>query len=269
MRFSWNRWLEPSNGPCPVCGKRSAGGKTAACPVRHPEAASVLRQLCTACAETIPWIRKPVCRVCGRSIACPDCPRRAERALSFSRGAVRYDAAMKDWLAMYKYRGSEKLEAVMAAMAAFGYERILTELRTGTDAASFVAVTAVPLAAERLAERGFNQAERMARTLAGWYSLPYRPLLKRNRHTEKQSLKSRRGRLEDMRGNFSPNPAAFSMLTSSQPDETCRILLVDDVYTTGSTLQECARSIRLAVASQPANAQDRRVEVYGLAWARS
>lgn len=269
MRFSISRWLEPRQGKCPICGRRSAADEAAVQPVRQPEAASVLRRLCPACASSIPWIRKPACRVCGRPIACPDCPRRTDRRLTFSRAAVRYDPRMKELLALYKYRGSERLEEVMAAMLSFGYERILPELGLAPGASSaFQAVTAVPLADERLEERGFNQAERIAAMLAGWYGLSYRPLLRRNRHTEKQSLKTRRSRMRDMRGNFSPTLELDELKRRIAPDQPVRILLVDDVYTTGSTLEECARVLRTMAGGVP-DSRDSRVEVYGLVWARS
>jgi ComF family protein len=166
-----------------------------------------------------------------------------------SRCAVRYTDTMRDWLALYKYRGSERLEIVLAAMLAFAYERLCR-----VSGASFPTITAVPLAQERLRERGFNQAERLAMRLADWYRISYSPLLRRLRHTEKQSLKSRRSRVVDMRATFAPQ---------LRPEWTGPVLLVDDIYTTGSTLNECARVLRQAAptADPPS--------VYGLLWARS
>lgn len=163
---------------------------------------------------------------------------------------------MKEWLARYKYRGHEGLAPVMAAMLAFAYERLVDTMAPVTGRAPlFHAVASVPLSDERERERGFNQAERMARHLSGWYGIPYRPLLRRVRHTEKQSLKSRRSRVTDMRGIFaratSDFPAPFP--------ESSNLLLVDDVYTTGSTMNECARVL---ADGEP------DVRVYGLAWAR-
>jgi predicted amidophosphoribosyltransferase len=108
-------------------------------------------------------------------------------------------------------------------------------------------------------DRGFNQAERLARRLAEWYGLGYETLLVRLRHTEKQSLKTRRSRVVDMRGNF----AAESSGLFSARLASAGILLIDDIYTTGSTLDECARVLREAFH------MERRPEVYGLLWARS
>jgi ComF family protein len=156
---------------------------------------------------------------------------------------------MKEWLALYKYSGNEGLEGVLAAILAFAYERLRDVSRCRFDA-----ITSVPLAPERLRDRGYNQAERLAVRLAEWYGLNYRPLLLRLRHTEKQSLKTRRSRVTDMRGNF-------SVVADESFSE--KIILVDDIYTTGSTLDECARVLTRDVQSGLPR------EVYGVLWARS
>jgi ComF family protein len=110
---------------------------------------------------------------------------------------------------------------------------------------------AVPLHADRLAERGFNQAEALARAVARGLRLPLisGPLV-RVRATEQQATQAdSRARAENMRGAFAwqgaPPPA--------------RLVLVDDVYTTGATMGACAEALRHAGAAS----------VCGLALARS
>ncbi|WP_052476041.1 ComF family protein [Cohnella kolymensis] len=174
---------------------------------------------------------------------------------------MRYDSLMKDWLALYKYRGHEKLEPVLAAMLAFAYERLNDELGSRNTYPFFHTITSVPLAPERLQERGFNQAERLAVQLSQWYGIRCRPLLARLRHTEKQSLKTRQSRVNDMMGNFAATSAVDS--TDNLPNSVHRIILIDDVYTTGSTINECARVLK------ESSAPDSPAEIYGLLWARS
>ncbi|XID91018.1 ComF family protein [Paenibacillaceae bacterium WGS1546] len=247
---SFSTWFAPSKRCCPICA-RDAGkdASAAAVPLRNPAPRRIIASLCGMCRDAIPWIVHPACRICGRAERCEDCVRRQRRSTVFSRCAVRYDDEMKEWLALYKYRGHEGLETVMAAMLAFAYEQLRDAART-----DFQAIASVPLAPERLRDRGFNQAERLALRLADWYRIPYRPMLVRLRHTEKQSLKSRRGRVVDMRGSFAADPKALF---------SGNILLIDDVYTTGSTLEECARALRQA------EAPNAPLRVYGLLWARS
>jgi len=97
-------------------------------------------------------------------------------------------------------------------------------------------LTAVPLHSRRQQDRGFNQAEEIAIELARLLKLPYRPLLSRFRATSPQAKLKRQDRLEHLKDSFKPNPEA----TKIPP----RILLIDDVTTTGTTLNECAQILR-------------------------
>lgn len=270
MTFSLSRWFRPIKPSCPLCGQAVySTRRSRPVPVRNPEARALFDWLCADCSESIPWITTPVCRICGRPEHCPDCPRRPERHFRFARCAVRYDDAMKNLLALYKYRGSERLEPIMAAMLACAFESIAGELVMDShinDRPVFHAVTSVPLAQERLIDRGFNQAERMAETLAAWYNLPYHPLLLRVRHTEKQSLKNRQSRLADMKGNFAAIDRIENLIGKPKGNHATRILLVDDIYTTGSTVNECAFALRSALS---ANSTQTSLEIYGALWARS
>jgi competence protein ComFC len=252
---SLSSWFSQTAKACPVCGRNAThASDPTIIPIRHPVPRKIISSLCAPCRISIPWITHPICRICGRAERCEDCVRRQQRHYSISRCAVRYDNQMRDWLALYKYRGNEKLESVLAAMLAFAYERLC---EYSSEPAIFNSITSVPLAPERLLDRGFNQAERLSLQLSQWYGLTYEPMLLRLRHTEKQSLKSRRSRVTDMRGNFSAvSTELFSRSVS-------KIILVDDIYTTGSTLDECARVLRQA------SGPEAPPEIYGLLWARS
>ncbi len=91
----------------------------------------------------------------------------------------------------------------------------------------------VPLHKKRLAERGFNQAELIANILGKQIHKPVKNVLQRIRHTTHQSKLSRKKRLQNVIGAFDIDfiPPA-------------RVLLVDDVYTTGSTMGECAKELK-------------------------
>jgi competence protein ComFC len=254
----WSRWMQPKSSVCPVCGSqvsKASANEASYIPVRHPAPRAILATLCVGCREAIPWIAVSVCRICGRPETCEDCQRQDIRYYEACRSAVKYNAAMKELLALYKYRGSEGLEPVMAAMLAFSYEQLQRELVQQGKGTFQPLVTAVPLARERLEERGFNQAERMAMRIAKWYGLAYAPLLIRQFHTEKQSLKNRRSRTTDMRGIFA--------LSSADTSVRSAVLLVDDIYTTGSTVNECARILKMGSSSHASS------RVYGVLWARS
>lgn len=254
-------WLAPSGGICPVCGGEKREASAEPVPVRHPAPRQVLRELCGGCLRQIPWIVRTECPVCGRPERCGDCLRRRGRHFKRCRGAVRYDEEMKEWLSLYKYRGLEKLEPIMSAMLASAVEPLLQ-----SNGGPFDAVTSVPLAEGRLEDRGFNQAERMAAGIARWYRMPYTRMLRRVRNTGKQSFMGRQERMENMRGNFEAlHPDGEGAAWPPIREETfstapLRILLVDDIYTTGSTVNECAYALRKRWP---------QCEVYGALWARS
>lgn len=98
-------------------------------------------------------------------------------------------------------------------------------------------IVPVPLHVKRLRWRGFNQAELLAKSLAAYTHWPYAPgLLKRTRHTTPQMSLRRSARLTNLQGAFAANE---SLVPSRQP-----LLLVDDVWTTGSTLKECTKVLK-------------------------
>jgi predicted amidophosphoribosyltransferase len=124
--------------------------------------------------------------------------------------------------------------------------------------ARFDCIAYVPLSGQRLEERGFNQAQKLAEKIGDKYHIPVIPLLRRIRHTDKQSLKARRQRLEDLRDAFIVNDQPLRLLAPILSTRNPRILLIDDVYTTGSSLNECSRTICRTIPA----------EIYGLTWAR-
>lgn len=102
-------------------------------------------------------------------------------------------------------------------------------------------VVPVPLHRKRLAYRGFNQAEVLGEYVANLHKLKLGNLLKRVRHTDQQARLRRSSRLENMKGAFE---------LCEQLDSCSIFLLVDDVATTGATLNECAKTLRKAGAKK-------------------
>ena len=102
-------------------------------------------------------------------------------------------------------------------------------------------VTAVPLHSRRQAKRGFNQAEEIAQELALLLHVPYQPLLDRQRPTLSQASQAHRHqRLTQLHDCFAMNSKAPLPAHA----ENVSVLLIDDVVTTGSTLNECAQVLK-------------------------
>lgn len=211
--------------------------------------------LCRRCAMLIPWIDRPLCHHCGRAVQCGDCERSFSTELVLNRGAVRYTEDMKQWLSAYKYKRDERLQHLFAAMMVRTYKRYMQDY-TSTGAIDWI--TAVPVSLSRLEERGYNQAEQLAACIARQLGISSSMLLKRQKATGKQSAKSRSERFLSLRGAFAAEEDGMRGLLTKRTRKPINILIVDDVYTTGSTLHHCAQIIR-----DYADAN-----VYGLTWAR-
>lgn len=241
--------------------------------------------ICQRCASGIPWIDKPRCLYCGRAFGCPDCLRMEvrDRAFILNRSAVQYSDMMREWLAQYKYRGHERYAQLLIRMmshALVQMEREISALNSGDGQPVNKMrwkpdmITFVPVSTTRLMERGFNQAQVMAEGLGQLHHLTVAPLLVRSAHTGKQSFKTRQERIESMRNAFAWNDGlAFQDLaglnmginTSQRLERVIRILLVDDIYTTGSTINACAEVLQQAFIQQFSV----HAEIYSLTWARS
>lgn len=245
LLHSMARLIAPPANLCSSCGQ-----------TRQYAGWNPLR-VCDACFQAIPWIREVECPVCGRGETCPDCQRLGPRALVMNRSAVRYDDAMRELLAAYKYRGNERLRVLLGRMLVHGYR--LYMLDPAIKKRGFDYITFVPVSQERLAERGFNQAEQMAVMLGGQVGLPVVSLLTRQRHTGKQSKMSREERMANMRGAFAVIPGRAAKLQRMARGRRLRILIVDDVYTTGSTLTQCAEALCEGLP---------QARIYGLCFAR-
>ncbi|MFF2092607.1 ComF family protein [Paenibacillus sp. NPDC058174] len=262
---------------------------------------SFIRSVCHNCLNDIPWLLRPKCRICGRGIICGDCARRTNAYFVANRSAVHYTSEMREWLAQYKYRGNEQLEPLLAEMMVPAYHAVtkLAAARialqhpslhnspksstASMDEFRWDAVTYVPVSSERAEERGFNQAERFAERIARQFQIPLVNLLYRDRHSEKQSFQSRSERMRNTQRLFRALPEGLAHLSQLAAEPSAgertaslqsgnisearqrrrnrQILLIDDIYTTGSTIQSCSESIHRN-APFP-------LDIYALTWARS
>ena len=107
-------------------------------------------------------------------------------------------------------------------------------------------VVPVPLWPKRERERGFNQAEVIGRLVAGCWSLDMKNLLSRVRDTGRQVERTRKERLEAVNNAFRINEKLPYFAKATQGSQNLRILLVDDVWTTGATMNECAKVLKRA-----------------------
>jgi ComF family protein len=200
--------------------------------------------ICEECLSSFKRVPNIVCEVCGRPLTemtqkegepllCPACQDRTyafERARSFAL----YEEAVVRAILLLKFEQIEPLGAWFSERLA---ELVSAE---GATLAADVVVP-VPLHRERERERGYNQAALISKPLAKRLRLPHKAvLLMRTRARPDKQVLSLEERWESVRGAFATRPG-------SQVDNL-RVLLVDDVLTTGATLDACARALREAGA---------------------
>ncbi|WP_128896370.1 ComF family protein [Longirhabdus pacifica] len=216
-------------------------------------------KLCAKCVHDIPWIKHLQCMHCGRAAHCPDCKRNEIKYIHANRSAVSYTPVMKQWLALYKFRGQEMLLPLFVDMMIIGMETHYHPLLAQRKAN--IIVSFVPTSRERNIERGFNQAQQLAEGVALYYDLDCMQLVDRIQHTEKQSRQNREQRKIALRDAFHFNPASTHVVSQwRQRRVPMIVLLIDDVYTTGSTLNACAKCIVQALPD---------AVVYSLCWSRA
>jgi ComF family protein len=211
---------------CASCGENTAAGV----------------HLCESCAGKVRPIKPPFCHRCsepfdgaiGSTFTCANC---GDRELHFdcavapflSRGIVR------EFIHRFKYDRERFLRLPLADWLATGLddERVTAQ--------PFDVIVPVPLHSTRMRERGFNQAAELGRLLSARCGVPMNQVLQRTRYTQTQTRLDRQERMENLRNAF--------RVRHTPAVQNRHVMLVDDVFTTGSTVEECARILRRAGAA--------------------
>ena len=185
------------------------------------------------------------CPVCGKEGGfCESCRTQLRELRTGEGGAFYYDGIVKSMIHELKFRDRAYLAEIMG------------ELMAGELSAEGDVVTAVPLHPKRRRQRGYNQSRRIAKTYAACKGLPYEDLLVRVRNTPPQSMITKReDRQNNIRGAFQPK--------AGKTIAGRKILLVDDVITTGATIGECRGELMKAGAAAVTTISFARGRGYG------
>lgn len=204
-----------------------------------------LQTFCTSCREKIRFITGSHCPICGIAFfdsPAPDhfCGNCLEKKPSFglARAVACYETLILDAIHQFKYgRDISTGSALAVFMAEFDFPDF-----NFTD---YSIIIPVPLHIERLRERGFNQALILAKAIGKKYSIPVNfSLLKRTKSTLTQTGLDKSQREKNIRGAFT--------VTDNAQAKGKSIILIDDVYTTGATLNQCAKTLIKAGAGKVA-----------------
>lgn len=190
--------------------------------------------LCASCLEKLLPLREPLCRICGREMPrgtragnlCGSC---LQTAPSFTRcrSLFRYNETLRGIILKFKFQ--RRLEVLKTILA-------LARERVPEGFAECDLIVPVPLHKKRLQKRGYNQSLLLAQ---GFFEHDNGKivvkLLERTKNTPPQSTLDRRKRVENLQ----------NMFCVRQPELLLnkRVCLVDDIYTTGATLEECSKTL--------------------------
>lgn len=213
-------------------------------PVKCPLCGAVLGReeqgVCEHCLSCIPEVTEPCCKHCGKPIMgieeeyCMDCCSR--------------DSVLEQGTALWVYT-----DTMRKAMADFKYQGCLTDgdfygqeiVRLRGEVLQYwnpECIIPVPLHWRRRWFRGFNQAAYVASVVGEEMGIPvFEDALVRTRNTSPQKGLNDKQRKENLKGVFAVNPIWLEGITAYQ-----KVLLIDDIYTTGATLEACGLALRNA-----------------------
>jgi len=210
---------------CTICG-RSVGAGEYLCDQCEAKTVRIVAPFCQKCSE-------PFEGAITSAFTCANC---AHRTIYFDAAVAAYRGRgiVRQVIHEFKYGRQIHLRHLVARWlhAALDDERLCGR--------RFDVIVPVPLHPARQRERGFNQASLLAELLSAQTSIPAKPVLERIRYTTTQTALDRSERMENLHNAF--------RLRKNADVRGLRVLLVDDVLTTGSTLNECARILKRASA---------------------
>lgn len=208
---------------CPVCGDLRIPWESSTCP---------------ECAGKLHRISGPTCFKCGREISgqeqeyCASCE---EKPPSVDRNFAvwRYDRRMKKSIAAFKYGGRREYSSFYVRHMAQEIGRLLLRYQV-------TVLVPVPVSAKRRRFRGFNQAKLLADGLARELGITSAELLVRIKDTRPQNSLTPEERKQNLEGAIGWNEAAAEVFSECPGT----VAVIDDIYTTGSTLSACADVLR-------------------------
>ena len=191
-------------------------------------------QLCEKCLNNMQKIKEPICIKCGEmlengNLNCEFC-KKFNYAFNSNKSIFYYNEESSKIIKGLKYNQRKYYVKFIAKM--------MTEDRCIFDKVDII--TFVPISAKRKRVRGFNQAEEIAKEISKIVNIDVVELLEKVKDNKTQAGLSQKERLENLKGTFKIKESEKEKVSGK------RILVVDDVFTTGATLNECSSVLKIA-----------------------
>lgn len=192
--------------------------------------------ICPDCIKKLSFVKEPVCKRCGKEVIsgeaeyCFDCARH-KKTFEYGRALMNYDETARRSVTRIKYQNKREYLDFYGEALCFRYEKQIRRMEAEL-------LVPVPVHPSRKRERGFNQAELLADRIGEGLKLPVCPgALVRNKKTMPQKELSPMERLKNLEQAFG---------AGCIPRGVGGVILIDDIYTTGSTIEACARALKRA-----------------------
>jgi len=198
---------------------------------------------CDTCRSCFEFISHPYCELCGAPVTgklheegcCSNCPAPPVH-FTRARAALLYQGAVAEGVIAFKFMRRVEVGELLARI-------LFVFLKNEMGDVTFDGIVPVPLHFWRFHKRGYNQAEVMGKVLSDLMNIPLLPeALRRRRATKPQSRLAHSERMANVGDAFE--------IAFAQPIRGAHVLLLDDVYTTGSTLNACAKVLKDAGARE-------------------
>ncbi|MCK9614740.1 MAG: ComF family protein [Candidatus Omnitrophica bacterium] len=190
--------------------------------------------LCPKCLNQIEFIYPPLCPFCSNRLTnkkekiCAKCLKKKfpyEKLICITK----YKNPVVDLIHSFKYKNYDFLVELFASLMIKHLTRI------GFEPCGYDIITAVPLYKTKLRDRGYNQAGLLAQYLANYFKICFKDdIIYATRESSSQAKLDKISRLKNLKGAFSAQAGL----------ENKKVILVDDIFTTGSTVKECAYALK-------------------------
>lgn len=193
---------------------------------------------CASCIEQLSFIEEPFCNSCGGQIdtvlsKCSKCLKENDTCWDRAISLMNMTGLSRDILIRFKYYSDIPLAKPLAKLCA---EKVISS-KIAPDI-----ITYIPLHWTKYIKRGFNQSLLISKMIAKELNIAYTSALKRIRYTKSQTKLTGKQRRENLKD-------AFKVINNQSIENKC-ILLIDDVYTTGTTLREASKELYNAKAKK-------------------
>ena len=189
--------------------------------------------ICNSCHGKLTYLRPPFCRGCGGTVdgvldICRECVN-SLRPWRKAYSVFEFDGLVRTMIHKFKYHGN-------VALCRFFMHVVYSQLMKAKDKQNYQLIVPVPLHWFKKLTRGYNQTELLACELSKITGIPYFNMLNRNKWTKPQARLDRLRRRKNLKN-------AFIIKKNGIKSQKKFILLIDDVFTTGSTLEECTKTL--------------------------